>query len=163
MHFDNLLNSKSTLLRTSLAYIDFDQRLKVLAPIREYVRSLHPPPTAPVTPLPEYFFDLVRLFDSYQELPSGDLVQRIASDFGNISSLLPRLVTHLTLAHRTQEWKEVCASLQRIRDVFVGEGDDATACSLFVLVLENSTAMDIHQARADCMRRIGDIRKRGGD
>ncbi|KAJ7496575.1 hypothetical protein FB451DRAFT_1359182 [Mycena latifolia] len=87
MPFQNL-KSKSTLVRTSLAYIDFDQRLKVLAPIREYVRHLHPPTSALVTPLLEYFFDLVGLFDSYQQLPSGDLLLRITSDFGNIVSLL---------------------------------------------------------------------------
>ncbi|KAJ7099313.1 hypothetical protein B0H15DRAFT_542712 [Mycena belliarum] len=86
--FENILGSKSTLLRTSLAYIDFDQRLKVLAPIREYVRHLHPPTSALVTPLLEYYFDLVRLFEGYHELPSGDLFRRISTDFGNITSML---------------------------------------------------------------------------
>ncbi|KAJ7133691.1 hypothetical protein C8R43DRAFT_1133228 [Mycena crocata] len=86
--FENLLKSKATLIRTSLAYIDFDGRLKVLAPIREYVRSIHPPPAVLVQPVLEYFFDLIKLFDSYQHLPAGDLVARIASDLGNITSLV---------------------------------------------------------------------------
>ncbi|KAJ6534008.1 hypothetical protein DFH09DRAFT_123031 [Mycena vulgaris] len=88
MPFENVLKAKSTLVRTSLAYTDFDHRLKVLVPIREYVRHLHPPAASLVKPLQDYFFDLLRVFANYQELPSGDLVTRISSDFGNIVSML---------------------------------------------------------------------------
>ncbi|KAJ7061593.1 P-loop containing nucleoside triphosphate hydrolase protein, partial [Mycena amicta] len=35
--------SKTTLVRTSLAYIGHDQRLRVLAPIREYIQDHNPP------------------------------------------------------------------------------------------------------------------------
>ncbi|KAJ7478635.1 hypothetical protein B0H11DRAFT_1280095 [Mycena galericulata] len=86
--FQNLLKVRSTLLRTSLAYTDFDGRLKALVPIREYVRQLHPPSDSLVQPLLGYFFDLVKLFDSYQALSSGNLLRQISSDLGNISSLL---------------------------------------------------------------------------
>ncbi|KAJ7288724.1 P-loop containing nucleoside triphosphate hydrolase protein, partial [Mycena rebaudengoi] len=39
----HILACKSTLIRTSLAFIDKDHRLKVLVPIREHVLSVHPP------------------------------------------------------------------------------------------------------------------------
>ncbi|KAJ6578820.1 P-loop containing nucleoside triphosphate hydrolase protein, partial [Mycena vulgaris] len=42
--------SKSTLLRTSLAYVDAE-RLKVLAPVRELIRKIHPPSYTLVRPL----------------------------------------------------------------------------------------------------------------
>ncbi|KAJ7288733.1 P-loop containing nucleoside triphosphate hydrolase protein, partial [Mycena rebaudengoi] len=38
-----ILACKSTLIRTSLAFIDKDHRLKVLVPVREHVLSVHPP------------------------------------------------------------------------------------------------------------------------
>ncbi|KAJ7144357.1 hypothetical protein C8R44DRAFT_535684, partial [Mycena epipterygia] len=40
---DLISECKAILLRTSLAYIDSDSRLKVLSPIREYVQRMHPP------------------------------------------------------------------------------------------------------------------------
>ncbi|KAJ7144000.1 P-loop containing nucleoside triphosphate hydrolase protein, partial [Mycena epipterygia] len=41
----NIFTTKATLIRTSLAYIGNDQRLRVLVPIREHVRATHPPAT----------------------------------------------------------------------------------------------------------------------
>ncbi|KAJ7267900.1 P-loop containing nucleoside triphosphate hydrolase protein, partial [Mycena rebaudengoi] len=40
---NDILSCKTTLIRTSLAYVDETQRLKVLVPIREHVINLHPP------------------------------------------------------------------------------------------------------------------------
>ncbi|KAJ7778467.1 P-loop containing nucleoside triphosphate hydrolase protein, partial [Mycena metata] len=48
-------HSKSTLLRTSLAYIDVYGRLRILNPIRQYVRSAHPPPASLYWPLVRHF------------------------------------------------------------------------------------------------------------
>ncbi|KAJ7032412.1 P-loop containing nucleoside triphosphate hydrolase protein, partial [Mycena alexandri] len=47
--------SKATLLRTSLAYLDHDRCLRVLAPIREYIRNYHPPPSSLSRPLRQHF------------------------------------------------------------------------------------------------------------
>ncbi|KAJ7744099.1 hypothetical protein B0H16DRAFT_1889694 [Mycena metata] len=52
---------------------------------------------------------------------------------------------------------------------FLGESfwhhhrDTATATSLFAVALEKFTQMDIHQNRAECMLRLGDIARDGGD
>ncbi|KAJ7833923.1 P-loop containing nucleoside triphosphate hydrolase protein [Mycena olivaceomarginata] len=47
----NIPNCKTTLVRTSLAYIDHAGRLKVLAPIRDYIHLARPPSQQLVRPL----------------------------------------------------------------------------------------------------------------
>ncbi|KAJ6492138.1 P-loop containing nucleoside triphosphate hydrolase protein, partial [Mycena sanguinolenta] len=49
---------KTTLLRTSLAYVDHAGRLKVLAPIREYILDIHPPSGPLVRPMRTHLTDL---------------------------------------------------------------------------------------------------------
>ncbi|KAJ7455709.1 P-loop containing nucleoside triphosphate hydrolase protein, partial [Mycena latifolia] len=51
----NILGSKSTLIRTSLAYITSDGRLRVLVPIREHIRTIHPPSAALKYSLRQHF------------------------------------------------------------------------------------------------------------
>ncbi|KAJ7328349.1 hypothetical protein DFH08DRAFT_628975, partial [Mycena albidolilacea] len=50
----DILKCKTTLVRTSLAYIDHAGRLKVLAPIREYIRNVAPPSPDLVRPFRKY-------------------------------------------------------------------------------------------------------------
>ncbi|KAJ7911622.1 P-loop containing nucleoside triphosphate hydrolase protein, partial [Mycena leptocephala] len=52
---DDILRCKATLIRTALAYIDEDKRLKVLMPIREYVRRFYPPDAHIIRPLLKHF------------------------------------------------------------------------------------------------------------
>ncbi|KAJ7662955.1 hypothetical protein B0H17DRAFT_1336955 [Mycena rosella] len=82
----DLPRCKSTLLRTALAYID-TERLKVLAPVRELIRKLHPPPHILVRPLRWHWNRLIKLWRMY-EMPSGNLVQRLAGNAGNITGIL---------------------------------------------------------------------------
>ncbi|KAJ7469957.1 P-loop containing nucleoside triphosphate hydrolase protein, partial [Mycena galericulata] len=51
----NILTTKVTLLRTSLAYLGDDRRLKVLVPVREYVRATHPASEAFKAPMRHFF------------------------------------------------------------------------------------------------------------
>ncbi|KAJ7730684.1 hypothetical protein DFH07DRAFT_969069 [Mycena maculata] len=81
-----LLRSKSTLLRTSLAYIDV-ARLKVLAPVRELIRKIHPPSYTLVRPLRLHWDGLLKLWKSFQ-MPLGDLLPRLVGNIGNLTSLL---------------------------------------------------------------------------
>jgi hypothetical protein len=39
---NRILACKTALIRTALAYVDEHNRLKVLVPIREYMRTMHP-------------------------------------------------------------------------------------------------------------------------
>ncbi|KAJ7328693.1 P-loop containing nucleoside triphosphate hydrolase protein, partial [Mycena albidolilacea] len=50
-----ILKCKTTLIRTSLAYVDHAGRLKVLAPIRDYIHSTRPPSPHLVRPLRKHF------------------------------------------------------------------------------------------------------------
>jgi hypothetical protein len=80
------LRYKTTLLRTSLAYTD-NHRLKVLAPARELIRTIHPPSYTLVRALRVHWGRLLELWRTY-EMPSGDLAQRLTGNAGNLNSLL---------------------------------------------------------------------------
>ncbi|KAF7370919.1 NB-ARC domain-containing protein [Mycena sanguinolenta] len=63
----DLAQCKSVLLRTALAFVDNDKRLKMLSPIREY-----------------YFHELLDLWNRHKQLSSGDLVSGLISHLGNM-------------------------------------------------------------------------------
>ncbi|KAJ7115460.1 hypothetical protein C8R44DRAFT_984139 [Mycena epipterygia] len=77
---------QSTLLRTSLTYIEAG-RLKVLAPVREIIRKIHPPSYPLVRQLRLHWDELLLLWRTYQ-MPSGDLVSRLTGNMGNMTSML---------------------------------------------------------------------------
>ncbi|KAJ7721978.1 P-loop containing nucleoside triphosphate hydrolase protein, partial [Mycena olivaceomarginata] len=54
----DILKCKSTLVRTSLAYVDHAGQFKVLAPIREYIHTTRPPSPLLLQPLQKHFNDL---------------------------------------------------------------------------------------------------------
>ncbi|KAJ7032390.1 hypothetical protein C8F04DRAFT_658569 [Mycena alexandri] len=80
--------SKTTLIRTSLAYLDHDKRLRVLAPIREYIKKYDPPPPSLCRPLRQHFHGLIALWKDYQHLSTAGITQRIAANIGNLYAVL---------------------------------------------------------------------------
>ncbi|KAJ7128307.1 hypothetical protein C8R44DRAFT_732646 [Mycena epipterygia] len=54
-------------------------------------------------------------------------------------------------------------ALQFMGQMFLSQGDEETAWSLFIVALEGFTLMDIHHNRAQCMVCLGDISERRGD
>ncbi|KAJ7811484.1 hypothetical protein B0H14DRAFT_2859997 [Mycena olivaceomarginata] len=56
-------------------------------------------------------------------------------------------------------YKAICF----LGDVFLANGDEATAENLFTVALEALTYMDVHRSRGDCMLRLGDIAWRRGE
>ncbi|KAJ7049401.1 hypothetical protein C8F01DRAFT_1265477 [Mycena amicta] len=87
---ENILECKTALLRTSLAYISSSQRLNLLVPIREYVRQHHSPRNALVQPVFRAYLEVLELSKNYYGLvPSGDLLAHIGANFANIQTLLP--------------------------------------------------------------------------
>jgi tetratricopeptide (TPR) repeat protein len=73
--------------------------------------------------------------------------------------------TTLFLAH-SMKFKEklgIYKALQFLGDIFLAQGDEDTAVSLFVTGLGGFTYMDVHCSRAECMLRLGDISKGHGD
>jgi hypothetical protein len=57
---------------------------------------------------------------------------------------------------------KIYIALRFLGDVFLSGNDESTATSLFTIALEGFTYMDVHQGRADCMLRLGDISKEHG-
>ncbi|KAJ7452871.1 P-loop containing nucleoside triphosphate hydrolase protein, partial [Mycena latifolia] len=84
----NAAHSRSSLVRTSLAYVDGGGRLKALSPIREYIRRVYPPSVSLSRPLRTYFQELFTIWHTYRELPSAHLVPKIVSHLGNINGLM---------------------------------------------------------------------------
>ncbi|KAF7325575.1 ATPase-AAA-core domain-containing protein [Mycena kentingensis (nom. inval.)] len=89
IRLSNPLRCKTTLLRTSLAYISPSKRLNLLVPIREYIRAHHPPTTELIRPLFRTYLDVLEFFNRYYGAgPTGNLRTRIAANFTNIQTLL---------------------------------------------------------------------------
>ncbi|KAJ7118102.1 hypothetical protein C8R44DRAFT_738059 [Mycena epipterygia] len=63
-----ILSAKATLLRISLAFVRNKKRPKLLAPIREYVTSVHPPPNTLKVPIRIYFHKTLELWDSFENM-----------------------------------------------------------------------------------------------
>jgi hypothetical protein len=58
---------------------------------------------------------------------------------------------------------EIHKALQFLGDIFLSDEDLDTAISLFTLALDGFTHMDVHQCRAECILRLGDISLLRGD
>ncbi|KAJ6591213.1 hypothetical protein DFH09DRAFT_1026273 [Mycena vulgaris] len=80
---------RSTLIKTALAYLDRG-RLKVLAPIREYIRMTRPPSESLVQPLRSYLRDLVDVWCGFQEQPDDRIALQLLPVLNNISSVFLR-------------------------------------------------------------------------
>ncbi|KAF7341154.1 hypothetical protein MVEN_01850200 [Mycena venus] len=104
--FDDVAKCRAALIRTSLAYIGQDRRIKVLTPIREYVRVTHPPTPQIFRPLKGYIYSLVHLSHNFQLLPSTGLVQMLSNNLGNIQTVLMRA---MDVHDSPSEWKETIA------------------------------------------------------
>lgn len=85
----NILSCKATLIRTSLAYVDHDNRLKTLVPIREYMSQIYPPTTKLIHPIRNYLQELLELYMQYYgHLSGARLVDAITSNLGNLHNIL---------------------------------------------------------------------------
>ncbi|KAJ6478229.1 P-loop containing nucleoside triphosphate hydrolase protein, partial [Mycena sanguinolenta] len=85
----DILTCKTTLIRTSLAYIDGHQRLKALVPIREHMQQFYPPEANLVQPLLNYFQELLELCKGpFGTLSTSVILARIKSNFSNIQNML---------------------------------------------------------------------------
>ncbi|KAJ7111965.1 hypothetical protein C8R44DRAFT_856537 [Mycena epipterygia] len=81
---------KTALVRTSLAYLDHAGRLRVLAPIREYVRGAQPPSPVLVRPLRRHYKELLELWTKFMHRAAVvvDLVPRLLANLGNLHNVL---------------------------------------------------------------------------
>ncbi|KAF8160107.1 hypothetical protein K438DRAFT_1776647 [Mycena galopus ATCC 62051] len=87
----DLPKCKSTLIRTSLAYVGGAGEFKVLTPIREYIERVSPPSPPLVRPLRAHLCSLLELWQSHIDLSGAhakDMTTRLVSNLGNLHNLL---------------------------------------------------------------------------
>ncbi|KAJ7288909.1 P-loop containing nucleoside triphosphate hydrolase protein [Mycena rebaudengoi] len=90
----DILGCKSILIRTSLAFVGKDQRLKVLVPIREHTLRMHPPTNSLKKPLQQHFHDLLDLWNQFQYLNPVNIAPQISHNLGNFHSVLQDALEH---------------------------------------------------------------------
>jgi hypothetical protein len=86
---DNILGCRAALIGTALAYSDENKRLKVLVPIREYMKKIQPPGDHLIRPLHKHFQELLEFFIKYiGTQSSSSTVARVSSNYSNIQNVL---------------------------------------------------------------------------
>ncbi|KAJ7580703.1 P-loop containing nucleoside triphosphate hydrolase protein [Mycena floridula] len=94
--FIDFSHCQSTLRRTSLAYITADDRLKLLAPVKEYIQKVYPPPAASIISIRTYLFDMIKLAAEVYKTPA--LLHKFTSNIGNIQFTLRMALSDPDLA-----------------------------------------------------------------
>jgi hypothetical protein len=84
----NILACKTTLIQTSLAFVDQDQHLKVLVPIREHILHTHPPADALKLKLREHFHQILDLWNQFKNLNVADILPQISRNLANFNTVL---------------------------------------------------------------------------
>jgi hypothetical protein len=84
----DILACKTTLIQTSLAFVDQDQHLKVLVPIREHIFRVHPPPNELKLKLRDHFHQLLGLWNQFKNMNVVDIRPQIARNLGNFNTVL---------------------------------------------------------------------------
>ncbi|KAJ7243469.1 hypothetical protein C8J57DRAFT_1243416 [Mycena rebaudengoi] len=84
----DILACKTTLIRTSLAFVDQNQHLKVLVPIREHILHIHPPANTLKLKLREHFHQILDLWNQFKDLNVADILPQISCNLGNFSTIL---------------------------------------------------------------------------
>ncbi|KAJ7585954.1 hypothetical protein C8J56DRAFT_891814 [Mycena floridula] len=82
LSFSDFSHCRSTLQCTSLAYITADGRLKLLAPVKEYIQKTYPPPSASIISIRTYLFNMIKLAAEIYKTPG--LLHKFTSNIGNI-------------------------------------------------------------------------------
>ncbi|KAJ6572399.1 hypothetical protein DFH09DRAFT_1152872 [Mycena vulgaris] len=89
----NIPACKTALLRTSLAYMDDQKRLKSLVPIREHVQHFHPPSPGLIQPLRKHFHLLLELYRDYNSGKMEPVAKEIRSNHRNLQQLEITFIT----------------------------------------------------------------------
>jgi hypothetical protein len=72
-------------------------------------------------------------------------------------------VVYLAFATEKKEKLRLHTALRYLGDVFLANGDEATARNIFIVALDGFTSMDVHHGRAECMTRLGDLAQNHGE
>ncbi|KAJ7123522.1 hypothetical protein C8R44DRAFT_917625 [Mycena epipterygia] len=86
---ENLLECRSMLLGTSLAYEDDRKRLKSLVPIREYMQQFYPAPSSLIHQIEKHFHLLLEAYENhYGSQQVVEPLNQITVNLGNIHQVL---------------------------------------------------------------------------
>jgi hypothetical protein len=88
LQIDDVLDCKTALIRTALAYRDEKKRLKALVPIREYMKKTYQPGNDLIRPLLEYFKELLQLYRELHGSQMSSSTAQILSNFANIQNII---------------------------------------------------------------------------
>ncbi|KAJ6470468.1 hypothetical protein C8R45DRAFT_1166124 [Mycena sanguinolenta] len=72
-------------------------------------------------------------------------------------------VVYLSFASRSKHKLALHKALQFLGDIFLADNDENAAFTLYTVALEGFTWMDVHQSRAQCMLRLGDLVDKHGN
>ncbi|KAJ7256292.1 hypothetical protein C8J57DRAFT_1650715 [Mycena rebaudengoi] len=84
----DILACKTTLIQTSLAFVDRDQHLKLLVPIREHLLHVHPPAIPLKIKLREHFHQILDLWNQFKNFNVGDILPQMSQNLGNFNTVL---------------------------------------------------------------------------
>ncbi|EJU02810.1 TPR-like protein [Dacryopinax primogenitus] len=83
----NVTATALVLLRCGLAYQD-SGRIRVLSPIRDFILAQYPPKGTPLNDVAKHVMQLANRAYEYGEESSAEMIELLASEFGNINAVL---------------------------------------------------------------------------
>ncbi|KAJ6450261.1 hypothetical protein C8R45DRAFT_946868 [Mycena sanguinolenta] len=72
-------------------------------------------------------------------------------------------VIYLGWAYKAKDKLALHKALLFLGDMFMANTDEHTAFNLYIVALEGFTYVDVHQSRAECMLRLGDLSNKQGN
>jgi tetratricopeptide (TPR) repeat protein len=110
------------------------------------------------------FKKCLKLATEHSEIKLSCLERLANASYWGADELTPDWTT-IFLIHslRLKAKLQVYKALQFLGQMFLTHEDGNTAVNLFTVALVGFTYMDVHQSRAECMIRLGDISSRRGD
>ncbi|KAJ6575556.1 hypothetical protein DFH09DRAFT_1454858 [Mycena vulgaris] len=118
-------------------------------------------------------FSAKLLLQKYLNFSWGDDIDNVSYCLERLANVncwrplnsIPSPSTIIFLIHslKLKQKLETHKALQFLGDLYSSWGDQKTSSSLYTVALEGFTQMDVHRSRAECMLRLGDISKQGGD
>jgi hypothetical protein len=87
----------------------------------------------------------------------------LSTGMNNIQTTIGWAGIFLVLALRSKDRLATMKAFHCLGQIFVVQGEDETALSLFTIALDGFAFMDVHRWKADCIARIADIWKSGGE
>ncbi|EJD47499.1 hypothetical protein AURDEDRAFT_163367 [Auricularia subglabra TFB-10046 SS5] len=98
---NNTKKSLSTLLQTSLASLDSDRRVHVLAPIRSFMLEHHAPPEHDLATVYDNYFGLAELArDSINVAFRDDMFTAVTPELSNMDSVIRYALQHSSGSHK---------------------------------------------------------------